>query len=220
MMLRITAFFAAALLSSCSPTPAVVPGSHSEQTERMDAVIELTTEGLIYNGVHLNLGVPMSDWVEVLGPARKNEINGTLIWDELGLRIHSRSFHDDRVENVAVSLLRRPIHRLPPPGVGSEPLKLYRGRLFLEGSVIDKSTTIRGLRGDVFKKNLRINCTKGTGNCFVSHEPRQKDAPNYIAFYADTRLDNSPIYEASVGQWFETTPVAPVQSPMPPIESD
>jgi len=186
----------------------------------MDVAIELTTEGLIYNGVHLNLGVPMSKWIDVLGSARENAATGTLVWDESGIRVHSRSFHDDRVKYVAISLLRMPIYPPPSPGVGSEPKRLYKGRLSLEGSAIESSTRIRDLRADVYKKNLRIYCTKGTGNCFVSHEPRRTKVPTYIAFYADTRLDNSPIYEASVGQRLDPNPEVPGHPSMSPTNSD
>lgn len=214
MTIRITAILVASLLISCTPTPSTESVSGPGQDSRVDVSITLTTEGLIYNGLPLSLGAPISQWTDVLGAARDSKISGELVWDELGIRVYPKSFQDDRVNYAAIILRRNPIYQ-PPPGVGLEPLKLYKGMLFLEDSAIEKSTTIRDLRGQGYKRNLRINCTKGTGNCFVSHEPRRKGNPNYIALRADTRLDSSPIYRASVGQKLDGNPQAPDQSLAP-----
>lgn len=211
-MIRITAILVSSLLISCTPTLSTVSVSGADQDSRIDVSITLTTEGLIYNGLPLSLGAPISQWTDVLGPARDSKISRELVWDELGIRVYPKSFQDDRVNYAAIILRRDPFYR-PPPGVGLEPLKLYKGMLFLEDSAIEKSTTIRDLRGQVYKRNLRIYCTKGTGNCFVSHEPRRRNPPTYIALHADTRLDGSPIYRASVGQELDRNPEVPSQSP-------
>jgi len=208
---------AAAVLTSCAPTPPAVTELGTGKDDPTSVAIELTTEGLNYNGVQLNLDDSMSEWIDVLGPARESKTNGTMVWDDLGIRVRSRSIDDDRVNYVGISLLRRPTYRAQSSSLSSQPLKLYMGRLFLEGIAIEKNTTIRDLRGEVYKKSLRIYCTKGTGVCAVSHDPPRKSASNYIAFNADTRLDNSPIYEASVAKWFERSPQDPSQSTLPEI---
>ena len=169
----------------------------------MDVAIELTPDGLVYNGVRLNLGAPMSEWTKVLGPARDSELSGQLVWDELGIRVYPTSFHDDRVNYAAVVLRRMPgsgTSELSTPGTYVQPLNLYRGRLSWDGILFDENTTIRDLRSRAYKNGVLITCTKGTGSCFAYRERESGAHRNYIAFHADTRLDGSPVYHASVGR--------------------
>ncbi len=201
-MLRITVMLVAVLLTSCvSPSP---PSTESaDREDRMDVAIQLTTEGLIYNGMHLNLGAPMSEWIRVLGPGRDSTLGGNLVWDELGIRVYPKSFHDDRVNSVAIILRRTPgsgTSEFSVPGTYMQPLKLYNGTLSWDGIPFDKNTTIRELRSQIYRNGILIHCSKGTGICSAYRELEKNAHSNYITFYADTRLDNSPIYHAAVGR--------------------
>lgn len=209
MKIRLPLVLAAGLLTSCvQPAPSLTESSVGDE-ERMDVVIELTTEGLIYNGEHLKLGTPMSEWVDVLGPGRDSTRGGNLVWDELGLRAHTKSFQDDRVNHAAIVLRRLPgsgTSQLSTPGTNGQPLKLYSGSLIFKGISFDKDTIIRDLSGELYREGLTIGCTKGTGSCTVSALTQPKAAPTYIGFYADSRIYSSPIYIADVGLRLATNP--------------
>jgi len=203
MILRIALALGMVFVTSCTPGRPAVNDTGDQKVDRPDVTIELTTEGLIYNGTHLNLGDPIGEWIDVLGTAREDTIRGKLIWDDLGIRAYTNSIHDDRVQYAAVVLRRMPgdgSYESSKPGNNVQPLNLYRGSLRLAGVAFDKDTIIRDLRADVYRNGLTIGCIKGTGSCYVSKVPRQRGAPSYIGFQADSRNEFSPVYIADVGR--------------------
>jgi hypothetical protein len=196
----LTTTLLAVLLAGCWPSAPDEMETEIEDRDRLDVTIELTVDGLIFNGKHLNLDAPIGGWVEVLGPARDSSIGDILVWDQLGIRAYPRTFRDDRVESVAITLRREPgpTYSTPPkPGEGLEPLDLYTGRLIWKGAYFDKHTTIQELGAKV---RTMIHCVKGTGGCFATGLPGDVVPPSFTAFQSDSRLYYSPIYEVSVGR--------------------
>lgn len=188
------------LLAACGPSAPDATETGIEDRDRLDVAIELTVDGLVFNGKHLNLDAPIGDWVEVLGPARHSMIGKILVWDQLGIRAYPRAFRDDRVESVAITLRREPgptYSNSPKPGEGLEPLEVYTGRLIWKGAHFDKHTTIQELAAKV---RTMIHCVKGTGGCFATGLPGDVVPPSFTAFQSDSRLYYSPIYRVSVGR--------------------
>lgn len=196
----IKAILLISILVACEPKGAPEGSIEQFDRHRLDATIELTNEGLIYNGSKLDLDAPIRAWTDVLGPARDSSIEGILVWDGLGIWTSTKSVDDDRVDFATIILRREPsptYSNTPRLGERLHPLELYNGRLMWKGVPFDKETTIQDLRT---KARTMIHCVKGTGGCFATGLPGEAETSSYIAFQSDSRLDRSPIYRVSVGR--------------------
>ena len=163
-------------------------------------VIETTPTGLIYQGKPLNLGTPMSGWIEVLGhdyrSTQPNPSLTVLVWDKLGIRVYPDNAKDPNASIVTIVLNHMDNEAagfdVSPPGTELEPRSVFTQSLSLQGLPITNRTTVRDLRaagGDAWD----FSCTKGVATCFTHRTDLATDQLS-IAFAVDGRIEDSVIY--------------------------
>lgn len=163
-------------------------------------VLETTPTGLIYQSKALELGAPMSAWIQVLGPDHRstqpNPSLTVLVWDKLGIRVYPDNAKEPNASIVTIVLNHMDSEAagfdVPAPGTELEPRSVFNQTLSLQGLPITNRTTVRELRaagGDVWD----VSCTKGVATCFTHRTDLAADQLS-IAFAVDGRIEDSVIY--------------------------
>ena len=74
----------------------------------VEPAIETTPRGLIYQGKVLDLGAPMSAWIQALGPDHRstqpNPSLTVLVWDKLGIRVYPDNAKEPNANIVTIVL--------------------------------------------------------------------------------------------------------------------
>ena len=185
-----------------------VSSSHAESSKTTSAApastakpaLETTPTGLIYQGKELELGAPMSAWIQALGPDhRSTQPNPSLtvrVWDKLGIRVYPDNAKDPNASIVTIVLNHMDNEaagfEVSPPGTELEPRSVFTQSLSLQGLPITNRTTVRDLRaagGDAWD----FSCTKGVATCFTHRTDLATDQLS-IAFAVDGRIEDSVIY--------------------------
>lgn len=163
-------------------------------------VLETTPTGLIYQGKVLNLGAPMSEWIQALGTdyrsTQPNPSLTVLVWDKLGIRLYPDNAKNPNASIVTIVLNHMDNEaagfEVSAPGTELEPLRVFNQSLSLQGLPITNRTTVRDLRaagGDAWD----FSCTKGVATCFTHRTDLAPDQLS-IAFAVDGRIEDSVIY--------------------------
>lgn len=185
-----------------------VSSSHAESSKTTSAApastakpaLETTPTGLIYQGKALELGAPMSAWIQALGPDHRstqpNPSLTVLVWDKLGIRVYPDNAKEPNASIVTIVLNHMDSEaagfEVPAPGTELEPLSVFNQSLSLQGLPITNRTTVRELRatgGDTWD----VSCTKGVATCFTHRNDLATDQLS-IAFAVDGRIEDSVIY--------------------------
>lgn len=163
-------------------------------------VLETTPTGLIYQSKALELGAPMSAWIQALGPDHRstqpNPSLTVLVWDKLGIRVYPDNAKEPNASIVTIVLNHMDSEAagfdVPAPGTDLEPRSVFNQTLSLQGLPITNRTTVRELRaagGDAWD----VSCTKGVATCFTHRTDLAADQLS-IAFAVDGRIEDSVIY--------------------------
>lgn len=166
----------------------------------VEPAIETTPRGLIYQGKVLDLGAPMSAWIQALGPDHRstqpNPSLTVLVWDKLGIRVYPDNAKEPNANIVTIVLNHMDNGaaglEVSSPGTEQEPRSVFTQSLSLQGLPITNRTTVRDLRaagGDAWD----FSCTKGVATCFTHRTDLATDQLS-IAFAVDGRIENSVIY--------------------------
>lgn len=184
-------------LSSSRAEPSAATSAPAASTK---PVLETTTTGLIYQGKALDLGAPMSAWIQALGSDHRstqpNPSLTVLVWDKLGIRVYPDNAKNPNASIVTIVLNHMDNEaagfEVSAPGTELEPLRVFNQPLSLQGLPITNRTTVRDLRaagGDAWD----FSCTKGVATCFTHRTDLAPDQLS-IAFAVDGRIEDSVIY--------------------------
>ena len=163
-------------------------------------VLETTPTGLIYQSKALELGAPMSAWIQALGPDHRstqpNPSLTVLVWDKLGIRVYPDHAKEPNASIVTIVLNHMDSEAagfdVPAPGTELEPRSVFNQTLSLQGLPITNRTTVRELRA-AGGNTWDVSCTKGVATCFTHRTDLAADQLS-IAFAVDGRIEDSVIY--------------------------
>lgn len=169
-------------------------------------LIETTPTGLVYQGNAMNLGAPMSEWIQALGQDYRSTQPSpgltVLVWDKLGIRVYPDNGKSPNATIVTIVLNHMDREaagfEVVAPGTELEPLHVFSQPLSLQGLVITNRTTVGDLRvagGEAWD----FSCTKGVATCFTHRTDLAPDQLS-IAFAVDGRIEDSVIYTVELQQ--------------------
>lgn len=140
--------------------------------------------GFTFAGHVLKPGHSLQRAIDVLGPDSRQGLNGTRIWDSLGITVQSQwpHVHDfnpaDKVEDQPITWVYLHLNNTGPAvlDIRDSPARPFPGYLELDQVGIDAMTTLKDIRTLADRTGLQgahayVYCSHGQTDCYVGEVP-------------------------------------------------
>jgi hypothetical protein len=164
--------------------------------------ISLKGVDITYNGAPLKMGETIEVWTAIIGEKPRPRFEGeTLFYDNLGIYATLRTNNEKMVSTIQF-VLNPKIDFIPGEDTT---LKLFQGRLEIEGISISKETTVREIN-EALKKvgNGEMHCQTGRNACSTTIVIN--DQRLYVAASVDDKKYDGVIYVLSFEDVYPTAP--------------